>query len=276
MQDRVNISRDQLTRALRVYWHFAWPPSSLCPVLPDWGDLGVNGILKRFHDETANHPNACRRFVLRLGNHLYPHMKFAVEQCTPGGDFYFLADCHDAARAPGAIDQSQWDVLRGRNLEIKLAIEAAWDADGLPTFRHARHAAAASYASPGHAGVGGCRILIVDDEPANAELTGAVLRAEGFGTVTSPSGSDALGCVRSVKPDLIVSDYEMPGLTGRDVALQLKADKDTREIPVLICTYADVTVEDLRPADALLKRPFSPQQLRQQVDLLLKGKARHD
>lgn len=273
MQGRVNITRDQLMRALRAYWRVAWPPASVCPVLPDWGDLGIRGILNRFADETSNHPNACRRYVLRLGNHAYPHMKFAVEQCVSNGDFYFLADCHDAAHAPAAFDQAQWNLLRARNLEIKLAIEAQWDAEGLPTFRHARHAAAACFSAAGH---GAGKILIVDDEPANAELTGAVLRAEGFGTVTSPSGSDALDCIRSVRPDLVVSDFEMPGLSGRDVAEKLKADKDTREIPVLICTYADVTAEEMLPADALLKRPFSPEQLRQQVGLLLKGRPRHE
>ncbi|MBX3461385.1 MAG: response regulator [Planctomycetes bacterium] len=271
MAQRMNIRREDIVRALRIYWRHAWPEGAgVCPVLPDWGDLSLPEVLARFADESARTPHACHRYVLRLGNHAYPHMKFAIEQCVYRGDYYFLADCHDDAAAPRASDSGEWQSLRNVNYQIKLAIEAEWERADLPTFRTLSHEATSSFS---RAGQSNGRILIVDDEPANAELTGAMLRADGFGTETVASGADALARVNEHKPDLVVSDYEMPGMNGRDVAQHLKADKDTAQIPVLICTYAEVTVSDLKPADALLRRPFSRQDLSAAVGKLLKRRA---
>lgn len=264
----LNISTQQIARALRIYWEHAWPADSgACPALPEWNGLSLDRILATFNDESEKSEHACHRFVLRLGNHLYPHMKFAVEQCVCGGDFYFLADCHDDALSIAASDIEEWKELRSRNYAIKLAIEAEWKSRGLPTFLTASKRATGSFKKPT---LNSKRILVVDDEPANAALTGAMLRAEGFGIQSATSGSDALEKTNRQKPDLIVSDYEMPGMTGRDVAMAIKDNDETREIPVLICTYAEVSEADLRPADALLRRPFSQEDLKSAVARLLK------
>jgi CheY-like chemotaxis protein len=277
----IDITNRQISQALQIYWRHAWPEGSgVVPALPEFKRASVATILRRFTDETGVTPHACRRHVLRLGNHLYPHMKFALEQCVFGGGFYFLADCHDDAIVPTGDQADSWHELRARNFEIKLAIESAWEQAGLPTFRTASRDAPGSFsqrsktrAARKRTGESG-RILIVDDQPAAAELTGAMLRAEGFGTETAGSGADALKSVTRKRPDLVVSDYEMPGLTGRDVAQQLKSDTRTREIPVLICTYADVADSDLHPADAVLRRPFSKEDLSVAVGRLLKRRRR--
>lgn len=267
MASAEDISRRDTLRALEIYRRHAWPAGKSAPALPDWTDLSLSRILGTFADETATTPHACRRYVLRLGNYLYPHMKFAIEQCTYRGSFYFLADCHDDAVVPADRESVPWNELRKHNFAIKLAIESAWEAAGLPTFRTSSRKATGTFKRPGQSSQ---RVLIVDDEPANAELTGAMLRADGFGTETAASGSAALISVERRRPDIVVSDYEMPGLTGRDVAVKLKADDDTREIPVLICTYADISESDLRPADALLRRPFSREDLNVIITRLLK------
>ena len=271
MTTGLNISKQQLARALRIYWEHAWPADSgACPALPEWNGLTLDRILATFHDESEHSDHACHRFVLRLGNHLYPHMKFAVEQCIHNGEFYFLADCHDdalAAHNSKADDFEEWKELRSRNYAIKLKIEADWKSRGLPTFLSASKHATGTFKKPI---LNSKRILVVDDEPANAALTGAMLRAEGFGIQSATSGSDALEKTNRQKPDLIVSDYEMPGMTGREVAEAIKDNDDTREIPVLICTYAEVTEADLQPADALLRRPFSQEDLKSAVARLLK------
>lgn len=267
MPQVVNITRDQLTRALRIYWKHAWPPDSgVCPVVPDWSDLTLRGILATFVDESEQTKHTCRRYVQRLGNYLYPHMKFAIEQCVHKGDYYFIVDCHDDALAPATADLEAWKELRSRNYAIKLAIEAAFERAGLPTFAVTSRRATGAFQRPASIGK---RILVVDDEPANAALTGAMLRAEGFGTDSVLSGTEAIRAANRQKPDLIVSDYEMPGMTGREVAERIKSNEDTREIPVLICTYAEVSEDDLRPADALLRRPFSQQDLKKTVARLL-------
>ena len=270
MSDRCNITPIQLSRALRIYWKHAWPAGSgVCPVLPDWSDQTIGEALMVFANESDRSIHACRRYVLRLGNHAYPHMKFAIEQCILGGDFYFIADCHDNALAPPAKDMEAWNRLRARNYSIKLAIEADWKAAGLPTFLTASTYATGSFKRPEKTSM---HVLVVDDEPANAALTGAMLRAQGFGIENANSGTDALQRANRQKPDLIVTDYEMPGMTGREVAERIRANADTAEIPILICTYADVTEAELRPADALLRRPFSQEDLTSTVARLLQGR----
>ena len=270
MAGTFNITRDEVLQALRIYWKHAWPATSgVCPALPDWSELKLPQILERFTDESEKSTYACQRYVLRLGNHLYPHMKFAVEQCICGGDFYFLADCHDDALAPVTSDIEVWKELRSRNYAVKLSIESGWKLAGLPTFLTASKHATGSFKKPKRVAR---HILVVDDEPANCALTGAMLRAEGFGTETAGSGTEALRRANRQKPDLIVTDYEMPGMSGREVAEKIRANEETREIPILICTYAEVTETDLQPADALLKRPFSQEDLKSTVDRLLQRK----
>ncbi len=196
-------------------------------------------------------------------------MKFAVEQCIIGGDFYFLADCHDDALHPHADDTDRLQALRSRNYAIKLAIEAEWKRADLPTFLTASKRATGSFKKPE---LNSVRVLVVDDEPANAALTSAMLRAQGYGTETAGSGDEGLLRTNQQRPDLIVSDYEMPGMTGRDFARRLKDEALTRGIPILICTYAEVSAKDLEPADALLRRPFSQEELKITVNRLLRKK----
>lgn len=262
MPQRQNITVADLRRALRAYWLYAWPSSSsACPAFPNWRGLRLAEVLRSFEDESGQ----CPRHVLRLGNHIYPHMKFAVERGLSGGDFYFVADCHDSAPCPGA-DNPAWLELRARNRAIKDSIESAWHRAGLPTlFSLAQEATQQTL----HLRPRGRRILLVDDEPANLELTGSILRAEGFSIESSRTGAQALERAVSTTPDLVVSDYEMPGMTGRDVARQLKAQDGTRDVPVLICTYADLSLGDLHPADAVLRRPFPAELLKQSIQQLL-------
>lgn len=274
MLDDTNISRDDIARAIRIYWQHAWPTDSGDgPAMPDWDGLGLRQILETFNDESEQSDHACLRYVLRLGNHIYPHMKFAVEQCICGGDFYFLTDCHDDALRTDtdAQDTELWQALRSRNYAIKLAIEAAWKRAGLPIFLTASKRATGSFKRPDLTSL---RVLVVDDEPANAALTSAMLRAQGYGTVTAASGDEGLQRTNQQRPDLIVSDYEMPGMTGRDFAKRLKDEALTREIPILICTYAEISAKDLEPADALLRRPFSQEELKTTVNRLLRKRVK--
>lgn len=262
MPHRQNISVPDLRRALRAYWRHAWPGSdSVCPTYPDWKGMRLLDVLRTFQDESG----PCPRHVLRLGNHIYPHMKFAVERGLSGGDFYFVADCHDTAPCPGHEDP-QWQGLRMANRAIKDAIEGAWFRAGLPTLTSlAREAAEGSQ----HLRPAGPRILLVDDEPANLQLTGAILRADGFTIASSSNGAEAIEQAVFSPPDLVVSDYEMPGMTGREVARKIKDAVETREVPVLICTYSNLVLGDLQPADAVLRRPFNAETLKQTVQRLI-------
>jgi len=81
-------------------------------------------------------PSAQRR-TLRLGNHLYPHMKLALEIAPGGGEYLFKADTHDRHICPAASDPEYepFVKLMSANQQIAERIEAAWAKQGIPTFK---------------------------------------------------------------------------------------------------------------------------------------------
>ena len=76
-------------------------------------------------------------------------------------------------------------------------------------------------------------ILIVDDTPVNVELIQAVLSAEGFHTLTACDGPAARSICHTNRPDLILLDVMMPGESGFETCIQLKADPSTAAIPII-------------------------------------------
>ena len=84
-------------------------------------------------------------------------------------------------------------------------------------------------------------VLIIDDNPDNLRLLTEVLTEKGYKVRPAPSGSLALKSVRSTLPDLVLLDVKMPGMDGYEVCRRLKADKMTRDVPVIfISAMAEV------------------------------------
>ena len=79
-------------------------------------------------------------------------------------------------------------------------------------------------------------IMIVDDEPRNLQLLGTILRHTNYEIEFCTSGRAALRKVPELSPDLILLDVMMPGMNGWDVAKEIKANKDTKEIPIVFLT----------------------------------------
>jgi DNA-binding response OmpR family regulator len=82
------------------------------------------------------------------------------------------------------------------------------------------------------------RLLVVDDEPHNAELTAEVLRRAGYAVDVARSGTEALERVRAGSPDLMLLDYEMPDMEAPEVLDSLRAGSDRIPFPVIILTGA--------------------------------------
>ena len=78
------------------------------------------------------------------------------------------------------------------------------------------------------------KILVIDDEPEILDVTRKRLEAAGFKVVTAETGLDGLKKARSEKPDLIVLDLILPGLSGYQICAMLKGDQNYREIPILM------------------------------------------
>lgn len=79
-------------------------------------------------------------------------------------------------------------------------------------------------------------ILIVEDNLLNMKLFSDLLQSRGYKTIEAKDGSDVLHLVREYKPDLILMDIQLPGLSGLEVTGMLKAENDLRDIPVIAVT----------------------------------------
>jgi CheY-like chemotaxis protein len=113
------------------------------------------------------------------------------------------------------------------------------------------------------------RILAVDDSPDALTILRLFLSAEGFEVVTAGDVTEALLRVQEQLPDLIITDYEMPGKTGLDLCRLLRLQPKTHHIPIVLHTGTDLPLTETAPYDALYAKPANLAQLVHGVRSLL-------
>lgn len=79
-------------------------------------------------------------------------------------------------------------------------------------------------------------ILLIDDEFSFLEALALLLTQEGYSVVTASDGAEALVRVGERRPDLVITDYWMPGMDGLELCRRLEENPDWRSIPVLLMT----------------------------------------
>ena len=109
------------------------------------------------------------------------------------------------------------------------------------------------------------RILVVDDITKNLQVVGTVLRNQGYKVMAAASGAEALKCVRTQLPDLILLDLMMPEMDGLEVCRRLKSDSTTSQVPVIFLTASNemehlVNGFEVGAVDYVTK-PFNPPEL---------------
>ena len=123
------------------------------------------------------------------------------------------------------------------------------------------------------------KILVVDDTPQNVKILDAVLSPRGYSVVAAASGAEALHKVAQERPDLVLLDIVMPDLDGYEVCRRLRADPETRLLPVVMIT-ASGEQHKLRAleagADDFVLKPFNQAELLARVQSLLRIKAYQD
>ncbi len=92
-------------------------------------------------------------------------------------------------------------------------------------------------------GAGKC-VLVVEDNPLNMKLFAAMIASQGYQVLQASDGPHGLDLAHRQHPDLIVMDVQLPGMSGLDVVHSLKAEADTRDIPI-IATSAFTQPDDL-------------------------------
>jgi ribonuclease P protein subunit RPR2 len=105
------------------------------------------------------------------------------------------------------------------------------------------------------------RILLVDDEPALRELLRVTLESVDITVAEAASALEADALLRRLRPDVIVLDLRMPGMSGAELSQRLAADPMTAEIPIVLLTGADDEELESARAAAVVRKPFSPLEL---------------
>jgi two-component system phosphate regulon response regulator PhoB len=118
------------------------------------------------------------------------------------------------------------------------------------------------------------RILVVEDEPAIAELIAVNLRHNGFSPVWAEDGASAQREIDAVLPDAILLDWMLPGQTGVDLARRWRADPRTRTIPIVMLTARGDERDKVSGLDAgaddYVTKPFSTQELLARIRAVLR------
>ena len=106
------------------------------------------------------------------------------------------------------------------------------------------------------------RVLVVDDDPALAEMLTIVLRGEGFDTAVVADGTRALPAVRELRPDVVLLDLMLPGMNGIDVCRAIRVESG---VPIVMLTAKSDTVDIVlgleSGADDYIVKPFKPKEL---------------
>jgi response regulator RpfG family c-di-GMP phosphodiesterase len=118
------------------------------------------------------------------------------------------------------------------------------------------------------------RLLLVDDDPGLRALLRATLDAVDIEVEDAADAKAAVTAIRQRRPDAIVLDVNLPGLDGLSFCRQLKRDRATREIPIVVLSGSDGGTADAAReagADSFLRKPFSPLELLAVVERLAGG-----
>ncbi len=118
------------------------------------------------------------------------------------------------------------------------------------------------------------KILIVDDEQAIREMVSFTLSRSGFEVLEAADAQEAQTVVADQRPDLVLLDWMMPGVSGLDLARRFKREELTRELPIIMLTARSEEEEKIRGlevgADDYVTKPFSPRELIARIKAVLR------
>jgi CheY-like chemotaxis protein len=109
------------------------------------------------------------------------------------------------------------------------------------------------------------RVLIVDDESHIVHVVSLKLRNNGYDVLTAQDGEEGLAIAREQQPDLLITDYQMPYMTGLELCLALQKEQPDEPIPALMLTARGFSLAkeytDQANIVGLLSKPFSPREV---------------
>jgi len=118
------------------------------------------------------------------------------------------------------------------------------------------------------------KILVIDDEPELVRAITVRFEASGYKAIPAFDGQEGIAKAKKLKPDLILLDIIMPGMDGYEVCRRLKADPDTKNIPVLILTASGQRDLEEKCTSAggniVITKPFDTEDLLASVNKFIK------
>jgi two-component system alkaline phosphatase synthesis response regulator PhoP len=117
------------------------------------------------------------------------------------------------------------------------------------------------------------RVLIVDDEIHIVHVVAIKLRNNGYEVISADNGAEAFELACSEKPDIIVTDYQMPVMTGMELVEKLRQHEETKDTPIIILTARSFAIskeqQEQFQISGCLSKPFSPRELLGNIEDIL-------
>ncbi|MDJ0704113.1 MAG: response regulator [Leptolyngbyaceae cyanobacterium MO_188.B28] len=117
------------------------------------------------------------------------------------------------------------------------------------------------------------KILLVEDTLSEMELMSHYLRESGYLVINANTAQEGIEKAIEQKPDAIVTDVVMPGMSGFELCRSLKKNPNTANVPIVICTSKNQEIDRLwgmkQGADAYVTKPFTREQLLRAVKSVL-------
>jgi two-component system alkaline phosphatase synthesis response regulator PhoP len=123
----------------------------------------------------------------------------------------------------------------------------------------------------------GKKVLVVDDEIHIVHVVAIKLRNNGYEVISASNGAEAFKLACEEMPDIVVTDFQMPVMSGLELVEKLRQCEQTRDMPVIVLTARGFAVEDEQRQDLeiseFLSKPFSPKELLRSIEDILYHRA---
>ena len=114
-------------------------------------------------------------------------------------------------------------------------------------------------------------VLIVEDDPLSMKVASAIIAAQGYHVLQAMDGARGLELARREHPDLIITDVQMPGISGLEVSRRLKADEATRDIPIIVTTAYLLDEKEIRASgcDGFIAKPINMPEFLELIETMM-------
>ncbi len=121
------------------------------------------------------------------------------------------------------------------------------------------------------------KVLIVDDEIHIVHVVAIKLRNNDYEVISADNGAEAFELARREKPDIIVTDFQMPVMTGLELVEKIRQCDAIKDVPVIMLTARNFAIEEQQQEDLqisqCLSKPFSPKELLETIEDILYHRA---